>query len=123
MRAGGERDRLVGDEHGLARLLRRPGPTSMPQAVSSLPSMAKATGPVTRFWPLLVVEDRLERRFGRIHVGRGPDELDLLRPAPGSSAGAASTLNSVSAPVPLIERPGPVQRQVRVVEQFEAEAP
>ena len=32
---------------------RRPGPASMPHAVSSLPSMANATGPVTRFLPLL----------------------------------------------------------------------
>ena len=31
--------------------LRRPGPASMPQAVSSLPSIAKPTGPVTRFLP------------------------------------------------------------------------
>ena len=41
--------------------LRRPGPASMPQAVSSLPSMAKAIGPVTRRRAALVVEDRLER--------------------------------------------------------------
>ena len=33
--------------------LRRPGPVSIPQAVSGLPSMANATGPVTRRLPLL----------------------------------------------------------------------
>ena len=43
--------------------LRRPGPTSMVQAVSSLPSMANATGPVTRFLLALVVEDRRRAAF------------------------------------------------------------
>ena len=46
-------DRLFGNEDRDRGAFRRPGPASMPHAVSSLPSMAKRMGPVTRFFLLL----------------------------------------------------------------------
>ena len=86
--------------------LRRPGPTSVPQAVSSLPSIANPTGPVTRFLPLL------SSKIGSSGFSDGLTSAVALENLtsvvlPGASAGAASTRNSVSAAVPLIERPGP----------------
>ena len=71
--------------------LRRPGPTSMPQAVSSLPSIANAD----RAGHALACRSCRRRwdpaaLLGRIDVGRGPGELDSGRFA-GASAGAAST--------------------------------
>ena len=105
----------------LRRLLRRPGPASMPQAVSSLPSMANSTGPVTRLRARPVVEVRLQVAVRVREVGRRLGELDAAASSPGSPASAASTLNSVSAHVPLNERPGPLRGQVRIGQQLQAE--
>ena len=87
--------------------LRRPGPASMPQAVSSLPSMAKPTGPGDALLAGLVVEVRLERRLRARRSRRWPSRTSRARAWSSPSAAAASTWNSVSAHVPLNERPGP----------------
>ena len=85
----------------------------MPQAVSSLPSMAKATGPVTRFLLERSSKFGFQRRFGLLEVGGGLDDLDLPPFLPSPSAGCASTLNSRQGAGPL-ERPArPAARQVR----------
>src|SRR5262245_45949253 len=78
----------------------------MPHAVLSLPSIANWIGPVTR---LLFV---LSKKFGSSGASAWSTSADA--PAistfvflSGSAADAASTENSVSAHVPLKERPGP----------------
>ena len=77
----------------------------MPQAVSSLSSIAKPTGPVTRFLP------DLSSKFGSSgESGASPKSAlafaNFTRAGLASpSAAAASTRNSVSAFVPLNERP------------------
>ena len=101
-----------------AAALRRPGSTSVAQAVSSLPSMAKRDRADDALLAALVVVDR----------HRAASRADCSRPWPWTNLSCsafagrppASTANSVSAAVPLIERPGPPQRQVRIVEQLQA---
>ncbi len=92
----------------------------MPQAVSFLPSMAKRDGPGHAFFVGFVVEDRFERRLGRIHVrSRGGDlELGVLGGV-GSRSGLDGELGEGAGAVDRAS--GAAERQVRVVEQFEAE--
>ena len=91
--------------------LRRPGPASMPQAVSTLPSIAKATGPTMR---LRSVRSSKFGSRGDSGCSKSADALAiltfsafflLLRVA---STGEDWTSNSVKAQVPLKERPGPL---------------
>ena len=78
----------------------------MPQAVSSLPSIAKSIGPVTRRLPLLSSNFGSSGVSGRL-MSAVAFAIFTFATLSGASAGAASTRNSVSAPVPLIDRPGP----------------
>ena len=87
--------------------LRRPGPASMPQAVSSLPSIANSAGPVTRFLP------DLSSKFGSSGASGCSKSAVALENFTGTLfvgffASRASTLNSVRAQVPLNDRPGPL---------------
>ena len=70
-------------------------------------SIAKLEGPVTRFLPLLSSKIASSGVSGRLTSAVAFTNFTFSRRST-ASAGAASTPNSVSAPVPLIDRPGPV---------------
>ena len=84
--------------------LRRPGPTSMPQAVSSVAVDREFDRPSDAPLPALVLENRFQHAFGGF-TSAVAFAILILVILSGASAGAASTSNSVSAPVPLATGP------------------
>src|SRR6266550_778842 len=83
--------------------LRRPGPASIPQAVVASPSIAHFTPPTVR---LVVVRSSKLDSSGASGCSQSADASAILT---FSSLGFSpvSTLNSLSAHVPLKDRPGP----------------
>ena len=78
----------------------------MPQAVSSLPSMANATGPVTRFLPLRS-SNIASSGFSAL-LKSAVALTNLTRCVlSGVFGSATSTLNSLRANRPFGDRPGP----------------
>ena len=116
-----------GNETGLSAVktalrgwFRRPGPASIPQAVSSLPSIANSAGPVTRFFLLRSSKIGSSGVSGRFTSAVARANL-ILRTEPGrvGRGGLGLELGERSGP---LDRPaGPTERQVRVVQQFEPE--
>src|SRR4051794_26412999 len=84
--------------------LRRPGPASIPQAVLSLPSMAKAIGPVIRELVVLSKKFEASGRTGGLKSAVACAHLSFILLV-GFLGSMASTEKSVRAQVPLKARP------------------
>ncbi len=93
----------------------------MPQAVSSLPSIAKSDRAGHALLARSVVEVRLQRRLGLAEVGGGLRELDLGLLLLVRAGRRRLDRELRQGARPLERPPGPVSGQVRVVEELDAE--
>ncbi len=98
--------------------LRRPGPTSIPQAVSFLPSIAKPIGPVTRFLPLLSSKIDSSGASGGLTSAVARENFTVDRTALSIRRRRLDTKFRERAR-PLDRPPRATHRQVRVVEQLQ----